>query len=411
MYNLETMEDNIYYIEKEDSNPEDYLTYFKDYYLPIVGGKAFLLYISFKNMLNQKISENNLISLLSLSKTDFLYARQILEGIGLISTFKNNNNFLILLNPVLPPSVFFNKKHLCSALLTSLDNNQKEYDKIVEKYKVKYELSNYENVSASFLDIYNIEMKKEDNNNYRISLKSDNSENNFSFSIFLKELKKNSQITPKMLKDSDQEKIEYLANLYGVNELEMARYITFFYNLLEKEHPINYNDLEQEIIKNSTVSQIKFNNIDNNKTKKIKSNNELIKYYQSISPLNFLRETLNGKEPSNFEKNIIMMLSNTYHFSSDMIVAILDYALKKDKNRLFKNNIESYSDALIRNGVNDIYTLLENLYNEKTIKEVYKEKNDSIKEKEKKEEQLNLFDYNDNNINVVIPSDEEDFDI
>ena len=55
MYNLETMEDNIYYIEKEDSNPEDYLTYFKDYYLPIVGGKAFLLYISFKNMLNQKI--------------------------------------------------------------------------------------------------------------------------------------------------------------------------------------------------------------------------------------------------------------------------------------------------------------------------------------------------------------------
>ena len=231
MYNLETMEDNIYYIEKEDSNPEDYLTYFKDYYLPIVGGKAFLLYISFKNMLNQKISENNLISLLSLSKTDFLYARQILEGIGLISTFKNNNNFLILLNPVLPPSVFFNKKHLCSALLTSLDNNQKEYDKIVEKYKVKYELSNYENVSASFLDIYNIEMKKEDNNNYRISLKSDNSENNFSFSIFLKELKKNSQITPKMLKDSDQEKIEYLANLYGVNELEMARYITIFYNL------------------------------------------------------------------------------------------------------------------------------------------------------------------------------------
>ena len=411
MYNLETMEDNIYYIEKEDSNPEDYLTYFKDYYLPIVGGKAFLLYISFKNMLNQKISENNLISLLSLSKTDFLYARQILEGIGLISTFKNNNNFLILLNPVLPPSVFFNKKHLCSALLTSLDNNQKEYDKIVEKYKVKYELSNYENVSASFLDIYNIEMKKEDNNNYRISLKSDNSENNFSFSIFLKELKKNSQITPKMLKDSDQEKIEYLANLYGVNELEMARYITIFYNLLEKEHPINYNDLEQEIIKNSTISQIKFNNIDNNKTKKIKSNNELIKYYQSISPLNFLRETLNGKEPSNFEKNIIMMLSNIYHFSSDMIVAILDYALKKDKNRLFKNNIESYSDALIRNGVNDIYTLLENLYNEKTIKEVYKEKNDSIKEKEKKEEQLNLFDYNDNNINVVIPSDDEDFDI
>ena len=411
MYNLKTMEDNIYYIEKEDSNPEDYLTYFKDYYLPIVGGKAFLLYISFKNMLDEKISENKLINLLSLSKTDFIYARQILEGIGLISTFQNGNNYLILLNPVLPPSVFFNKKHLCSALLSALDNNKKEYDKIIDKYKIKYELSNYENISSSFLDIYNIEMKKEDANDYRISLKADNSNNNFSFVIFLKELKKNSQINPKMLKDSDQEKIESLANLYGVNEVEMARYITIFYNLLEKEHPINYDELEKEIIKNSTVSQVKLNNIDNNKTKKIKSNNELIKYYQAISPLNFLRETLNGKEPSNFEKNIIMMLSNTYHFSNDMIVAILDYALKKDKNRLFKNNIETYSDALIRNGVNDIYSLLENLYNNNSIKEVYKEKNELVKEKEKKEEELSLFNYNDKDVNIIIPSDDDDFDI
>ena len=411
MYNLETMEDNIYYIEKEDSNPEDYLIYFKDYYLPIVGGKAFLLYISFKNMLNQKISEIKLINLLSLSKNDFIYARQILEGIGLISTFKNENNYLILLNPVLPPSVFFNKKHLCSALLSALDNDKKEYERIVNKYKIKYELNNYENVSASFLEIYNIEMKKEDDNKYRISLKSDNSENNFSFVIFLKKLKKNSQITPKMLKDSDQEKIEYLANLYGVNEEEMARYIQMFFNLLDKEHPINYDDLEKEIIKNSSVCQIKLNNIDNNKTKKIKTNNELIKYYQSITPINFLRETLKGKEPSNFEKNIIMMLSNTYHFTNDMIVAILDYALKKDKNRLFKNNIEVYSDALIRNGVNDIYSLLENLYNDNSIKEVYKEKNEIANEKMKTEEQLTLFDYNDNDLNVVLPSDDDDFDI
>ncbi len=411
MYNLETMEDNIYCIEKEDSNPEDYLIYFKDYYLPIVGGKAFLLYISFKNMLNQKISEIKLINLLSLSKNDFIYARQILEGIGLISTFKNENNYLILLNPVLPPSVFFNKKHLCSALLSALDNDKKEYERIVNKYKIKYELNNYENVSASFLEIYNIEMKKEDDNKYRISLKSDNSENNFSFVIFLKKLKKNSQITPKMLKDSDQEKIEYLANLYGVNEEEMARYIQMFFNLLDKEHPINYDDLEKEIIKNSSVCQIKLNNIDNNKTKKIKTNNELIKYYQSITPINFLRETLKGKEPSNFEKNIIMMLSNTYHFTNDMIVAILDYALKKDKNRLFKNNIEVYSDALIRNGVNDIYSLLENLYNDNSIKEVYKEKNEIANEKMKTEEQLTLFDYNDNDLNVVLPSDDDDFDI
>lgn len=385
------MENNLIFIYKEDSNPEDYLKFFNDYYLPIVGGKAFLVYTTLKNMVNKSIEENKLTELLSISKVDFNYAKSVLEGIGLISTFKKDNNFIILLNPVLPPSTFFNKKHLCAALLSSLNNNKDEYQKIVDKYRNKFDLTGYENVSSSFLDIYNIEVANNEKNNYRISLKSNNSDFSFSFSIFLKELKKNSQINAKMIKDKDQEKIEYLANLYEINEEEMARYVTIFFDLLNKDKHIDFDALEKEIIKNSTVSQIKINGIDNNKISKIKTNSDLIKYYQEISPINFLRETLNGKEPSKFEKNIIMMMSNTYHFNSAMIVAVLDYALKKDDNHLYKNNVERYCDNLLRNNANDIYSLLDCLYNEKSIKEIYKEKEDAKKEVER----INLFDFND----------------
>ena len=92
-------------------------------------------------------------------------------------------------------------------------------------------------------------------------------------------------------------------------------------------HGFSYERLEKQIV--DYIRKL-FANIDNNKISKIKTNSDLIKYYQEISPINFLRETLNGKEPSKFEKNIIMMMSNTYHFNSAMIVAVLDYALKKD---------------------------------------------------------------------------------
>ena len=251
MYNLRTMENNLIFIYKEDSNPEDYLKFFNDYYLPIVGGKAFLVYTTLKNMVNKSIEENKLTELLSISKVDFNYAKSVLEGIGLISTFKKDNNFIILLNPVLPPSTFFNKKHLCAALLSSLNNDKDEYQKIVDKYRNKFDLTGYENVSSSFLDIYNIEVANNEKNNYRISLKSNNSDFSFSFSIFLKELKKNSQINAKMIKDKDQEKIEYLANLYEINEEEMARYVTIFFDLLNKDIPAFAQDYQEFLAGNS----------------------------------------------------------------------------------------------------------------------------------------------------------------
>lgn len=197
-----------------------------------------------------------------------------------------------------------------------------------------------------------------------------------------------------MIKEEDENKIKDLAILYEINEKDMAKYLTIYFDPLNKVNHFNFKEIEKEIISNSTLSSLS-NSLDNNKERKIKTNNELIQYYDSISPLDFIKNTIDGKEPSEFEKAIIKMLINEYHYDRVMTNAMLDYALKKDKNKLYKNNIKQYANDLIRNNVNDIYSMLESLYNKETFNELNKtkrNKNVEIKEEIKKEKKNEKID-------------------
>lgn len=361
------------YIYKDENNPDGYSSYLNDYYLPIIGGKAVFLYRFLKEYNNKSIIENDLINLLSFSNTDYLYSRNMLEAIGLIFTYKRHDEYKIILNPVLPPESFFNKEHLRKVLLNALNNNLKEFEKIENKYKNDLNLDDFENISKSFLDIYNI--KIEDNNlkTYKIEEKRTRKDINFSFSSLYSLLKKNSQISSKMIKEEDEIKIKDLVILYNINEKEMAKYLTIYFDPLAKDEHFNFKEIEKEIISNSSLSTLS-SFLDNNKERKTKSNNELIQYYDSLSPLDFIKKTIDGKEPSDFEKAIIKMLINDYHYDRVMTNAMLDYALKKDNNRLYIKNIKQYANDLIRNNVNDIYSMLESFYNKETYKEIKESK-------------------------------------
>ncbi len=414
MYNLITMETLTIYIFKEDSNPEDYLTYFSDYYLPITGGKPFSLYMSLKNLVNTSLKEDELVKLLGVSRADYLTAKRVLEGVGLIKSYQKEEVMFLILYPVLPPSEFFNRRYLTAALYNALYNDKDKYQKIYDKYRPKYDLTGFNNVSSGFMDLF--ETVPSENNGertFKIKYKTPKSDNTFSYSIFLRELKKMSQINAKMISEEEEEKIETLATLYNVKEFDMARYITMSFDALNKEKRIDLKKVEEEIIANSAVSEIKFNRIDQNKPSKVKTSNNMIKYYQSVGPIEFLRETLKGKEPSLEEKKIITMLSNTYHFSGDMIVAILDYALNKDNGRLYKFNIERYADIVLRNGASDLYSLLDTLYNEKTIKEAHKNVEIKVNNKNNNIETNSLFNSkNDETYNDDVSFiDEEDDEI
>lgn len=380
---------NIY---QDEDNVEHYQDYLNDYYLPIIKGRAILLYTLLKNSVNKKISESNILSLLSFSKGEYIESRKTLEALNLIETYKhieNDSSYIILVKPVLTPEKFFNKKHLRILLLNSFNNDEEKLKKVEEKYALKYSLVNYENISSSLLDVFEIKQNNsslDSKTNYIFKSKNESVSvsSNFSYSIFLKKLKKISQINAKMINDNEEKRIQELASIYSINEEEMARYINTFYDVNNKENHINFKKLEDEIMKNQMFNTFAKNDLNSKKIRfedRKRNNDTLISYYKSLSPLEFLRETLNGKEPSKFEKNIIQTLISEYNLSSDMINCLLDYSLNKDNNHLYKNNVITYLGPILRNDVHDVYEMIDYLYNEdsysKKEKRFNKTKNDS----------------------------------
>ena len=147
---------NIY---QDEDNVEHYQDYLNDYYLPIIKGRAILLYTLLKNSVNKKISEKNILNLLSFSKGEYVSSRKTLEALNLIETYKhieNDSSYIILVKPVLTPEKFFNKKHLRVLLLNAFNNDEEKLKKVEEKYALKYSLVNYENISSSLLDVFEI---------------------------------------------------------------------------------------------------------------------------------------------------------------------------------------------------------------------------------------------------------------
>jgi len=83
-----------------------------------------------------------------------------------------------------------------------------------------------------------------------------------------------------------------------------------------------------------------------------------------------------------------LTLSNDYGLSGDKINVILDYALKKGNNKLFKDNIITYLSPYFRSGKTDIYALFDSLYDNKSFNEVkaVHQKDKNIKNENKKKE-------------------------
>ena len=125
---------NIY---QDEDNVEHYQDYLNDYYLPIIKGRAILLYTLLKNSVNKKISEKNILNLLSFSKGEYVSSRKTLEALNLIETYKhieNDSSYIILVKPVLTPEKFFNKKHLRVLLLNAFNNDEEKFEDVINDY-------------------------------------------------------------------------------------------------------------------------------------------------------------------------------------------------------------------------------------------------------------------------------------
>lgn len=370
------MESNnlIYILKKRGLLASDSLKFIMDLYLPIIGETAAFLYLFLMNKINKgEVSGNydDLIVKSYLSNQNFLLARQNLESIGLLNTYKidDDSEIVFVLNDPETPKNFFDNFILKGLFITS--SNEDEYKRIMSQYAVDLNLKKYKDIGASVQDSYKIEFDYDVIENGKkvelVGRTKNPLKDNFSDVKLLNYLCKNFQLSANSLSEEEVNNIHRVATLHGLNEAGIGQLCGECLNLLNKRGNkidiLKLRKLAQIYVKNFDVTKIgkKLN------TKKIQINSgsdaiKKVKYYESMSPYMFLREKQDGIDPVMSDRKIIDKLAFDMGLSDGMINALLDYTLTKCDGSLNEVFIMKVASTLIRKKVNDTLGVVENLY-------------------------------------------------
>ena len=222
----------------------------------------------------------------------------------------------------------------------------------------------------------------------------------FSLVKFLNYLKKETQIRVNSISDEELDYIKRIATLYGLKEKDIGGILTECFIPEESKG----NKVDQAKLKNIARTYVKSYQVSKNKTeKKTKLNSTsdiaaLIKYYESISPNEFLKSKQNGVEISEADLNLIETLSFNVGFSNGMINALLDQVLKTKNGELSKNYVLKIATTLVRKGCKNTLDCLEE-FNKKRIdsskKEVISTTKNSIKNSNESTQKIETIEEED----------------
>lgn len=374
------MEDikSIYKIKTRTLILSEYNEFLYQLYLPLIGYKAVFLYEYLTNEFrygNTRMSLEEIIERSSLNLQDFLFERQMLESIGLISTFNKENEYIIILNPILSPKNFFNDDVLKGLLISK--TSKKRVLELMEKYQIDDNDEGYKEITASINDNFVIDFEYNDlklgKDLKLLSTNKINRNDSFDDVFFLKQLSKISNFNSRSLSKKELKKIHSLAVIYNLDEKVMSEIVR---NCLDPLKKVG-EKLDLEALTNLAISEVvaakSYNDIYKRKTKRVKISGESdvakkIDYYQSISPRDLLKERQNGVEPVRSDLNIINYLNENMQFDYSVINVILDYTLQHLNNSLNRDYIEKIAATLRRNKCKTCLDALNLLYN--TNKEV-----------------------------------------
>lgn len=327
-------------------------------YQPLVGANATILYLT---MLKQKRNEDeeieyqltHLLNILQFTPAQFLSARRMLEGVGLLRSYCNESRqYLYVLYAPKNPKDFFDDVLFKGLLIQTI--GEKETKKLALHYRVNLDISEgYEEVSASFVDIFHpnyddFSFKKNfkesfvghDEGRIRINFNDD------LFTKYLSDALENSDLS---VGKRDLKEIARYSTLFGFNEKQMASVVALIYHVDSVPH-IDFAQLamkSEEFLKNNKPTV----NLEMAMLKGDDPISEKCRLMDSTSPAKYLKILQNNTKVSNSDLQIVESLSKNYGFTNGVINAIIDYALEKCDNTLNMNYCEKVASSLARSNV------------------------------------------------------------
>ena len=322
-------------------------------YQPIIGSTALSLYFTLWSDLNKieimsnEYTHHHLMNVMGLKLDEIVSARKKLEALGLLKTlFKLGqvNNYVYELYSPLSASEFFSNPILATSLLSTI--GKKDYQELVNYYRLpKINLSEFENITVNFSDIYMMVVKKEDAIETNIKTKDklevmidDVIDFDFIFSSMPKGI-----LNERALSGSVRKLINKLAYLYNFDNDVMIK------DSLNEKGMISESELKKNCknfysFENNSAPKLIYkskNNV-NVETKDIKNIKEkLINCFESTTPYDFLKAKYGGSKPTSKDVNLIESLLVDQELNPGVVNVLVDYVLRINDKKLNKNFVLS----------------------------------------------------------------------
>ena len=360
-----------------------------DLYQPIIGHNAISFYFTLLNDLekNEIISENynhhHLMTIMQISLEDLKRAKELLEAIGLLKTYlkKNHiNNYVYVLYSPISADEFLNHPILNVVLYNNI--GKKEYENIVESYKIpKINLSNYEDISASFDEIF-ISVPKDGLFTNEDLVAKNNNKLSFIYSIdfdlLISGLDVNEKIFTKDIKD-------LISNLCFIYSIDITTIQNLIRNCLNEKGLIDKN-----LLRKSARNYYQFENngalpslIYSTQPTHLKTpvgdkslRAKMIYTFENTNPYQFIKSKYKDGKVITRDLQIIENLLIDLKLTPAVVNVLLDYVLRINNQKLNKNFIETIASNWKRRGIETAQEAMDACLKE------YKKGNKSVSKKE-----------------------------
>ncbi len=380
-------------------------------YEPIIGYQAVALYFTLlSEAKNQEVlslsTHESLFNRMGINTTEFINAREKLEGIGLVKTYLDSKSDSIYHYEIYAPhtpSDFFNNTIYYGLFKQAI--GESEAERIKSLYKTYDEEDKGRDISSSFQEIYTPDLsnpifQESINNEVLKGTNRSKVNSDFSYEKFFKGCEKFSPvntITEKSLSKKEMEEISRLATLNGLNEEQMAQVITSAYDISRpKGARIDFDGLREKIIFSRAFRSSYVNRDDTGDAPHLVSSDSMlgkkIDLMETTAPAKYLSIRTEMVDPAPADLLLIDDISRNYHLPNSVINALIDYTLATQNGTLPRLYMEKVAASLVRAKVTCALDAMEylNSVNKKRKKKsetppTYKESSDSNSELNREE--------------------------
>lgn len=383
-----------------------------DLYQPIVGAGAISLFFKLWSDAESDreqgfYSVDKLLSNMQITSDNLLNQRRHLEALGLIKTYQKSvdaqkRSFLFCLYAPKQPAEFFDDPFF-NGLLTKYIG-KKEVQKIASFYKIKVDIKDYQEVTASFGDVFGpdinslnfVNLSKIPNLKGRAT---GSVFTTFECSKFIAILVNDYHLSEKFLSAEEIEHLAKIASIYGVDELSAAKYLEYYCDYsLSAGKRIDFNKVTETFKILNEYSKTLPTKPKSNKVKNATSDGryaDLIKLMEETPAAKYLSYLQNNTAPSRADLELIEYLATNYNLKSGVINALISYTLEVKDNTLPRKYVEKVAASLVREGIESVVEALNYLNKvNKNNNKIKKGTKEETKSYFKEEEKIVEFDPN-----------------